>query len=94
MLDLFDQDQDDFAVVPLYVQEKLSASSLKATLSPILTGIEGLGNVTVNSPDEELYVELVGVTSIVLPSVQLRIAAIAYNLALPNAYIVAGRCAS
>ena len=83
-----------FAVTPLYVHEKLSASSLNATLSPIETGIAGLGNDTVNSPDVELYVELFGVTVATLPSLQLRIAAIAYNFALSTAYNVGARCAS
>ena len=58
------------------------------------TAIVGLGNETVNSPDVELYVELFGVTVTTLPSVQLRIAAIAYNFALPTAYKVGARCAS
>ena len=83
-----------FPVTPLYVHEKLSASSLNAILSPMETAIVGFGNETVNSPDVELYVELFGVTVTTLPSVQLRIAAIAYNFALPTAYKVGARCAS
>ena len=51
-----------FPVTPLYVHEKLSASSLNAILSPMETAIVGFGNETVNSPDVELYVELFGVT--------------------------------